>query len=346
MSYHITPKGDAAQCKAKQGGCPFGTADDHYKTKREAVAAYEAKNSGQTIPQEPKPVSASLLKNSTYEAGFGARSYFRLLNHQDYSQAKNLYGKVKDPEVIDAVKESHRAATAILTLEEQYGYAKERLDNAKTAPQHAGYLRNFDAVAVKLTQANADFDEAEARIDSLKKKYAKELAIHNNSLKALERLADSAKPLVRPAGIERRIEELRKLRSETSSIQPVANKLGRGSMDETVEASKAYGNSYYSEAASALRDATVEKEVLEGKKSRLQYILSIAQNLKVKETVEAEIEKNDYAVSRLVPTIRASEPRVALFKAEIRDRTLYESDVNRELNALVRIEAKTRPVTE
>jgi hypothetical protein len=345
MSYHITPQGNAAKCAATQGRCPFGGVDDHFNTKREAVEAFEAQNSGQNLPQTVKTVSPTLLKNSTYEAGFGARSYFRLLNHQDYEQAKNLYGKVKDAEVIEAVKEIHRASIAILDMEEQLNKAQERLGRAQTAQQRAGYIRNADSVAAKLTQATADFDAAEVRIDGLKKKYAKELAVHNNSLKALERLAESKRPITRPEGIERRIEDLKNVHRGITSVRPVADILGRGNLDRTVEAAKAYGNKYYLDAASDLRDATVEKESLMEKRERLQHILNIAENAKVKETVNEEIGKNDYAVSRLVPTIRAAEPRVALFKDEIRDRTRHEEDVTRELNALIKIEARTREVT-
>lgn len=349
MSYHISDKGTVAVCKAVKGNCPFGGAtgaENHFETKGEALKAFEASQADSTLPV--KPVSTRMLKNSSYEVGFGARSYLRLLNHQDYDQAKSLYGKVKDAEVIETVKEIHRASIAILDLEEQLTKAQNRLSGAQTQQQRAGYIRNADDVARKLTQAVADFDGAEKKIDVLKAKYAKELGIHNNSLKALERLADSDKPTTRPEGIERRIAELKKVHKEIKTIKPVTDKLGRGNLEKTVDAAEAYGNPQYIESATQLRNATIEKEVLEEKRARLQHILRLAsnENETIKNTITGELDKNEYAINRLVPTIRAAEPRVALFKDEIRDRGIQEEHITRELNALIKIEARTRPNTK
>lgn len=41
--FHVNPNtGDASPCRAEKGQCPFGSADEHYNTKEEAYAAFEA----------------------------------------------------------------------------------------------------------------------------------------------------------------------------------------------------------------------------------------------------------------------------------------------------------------
>lgn len=39
--FHINSKGDASQCKATKGQCPFGDEEEHYATREEAQAAFE-----------------------------------------------------------------------------------------------------------------------------------------------------------------------------------------------------------------------------------------------------------------------------------------------------------------
>lgn len=41
MSFHINSHGEAGKCKAQAGNCPFGGADEHYKSAEEARSAYE-----------------------------------------------------------------------------------------------------------------------------------------------------------------------------------------------------------------------------------------------------------------------------------------------------------------
>lgn len=342
MTYHITPKGDAAQCKATKGRCPFGEESEHFGSQAAAVKAFEAKNSGETIPQTIRPVSPTMLINASYETGFAARSYFRLLNHQNYDQAKELYGKVKDQEVIDAVKESHRAAQSMVDLEYQQKKNYSRLRDSQTLDQRRGYIETADRVTMRLTQASADLDASTVKIDALKAKYAKELAIHNNSLKAMERLAASDKPIARPGGIERRIAELRVTKKALKPIAPITKILGDGNPDQTAEAARAYGKPYYTQSAENLRVASVEKEVLEGERARLDKLSQGTANAAVKATVVAEVAKADYKLVGLVSTIRANQPRVALFRDEVRDRALHESDMSRELAALIKIETRTR----
>lgn len=44
MAFHINPKtGNTGICKAENGKCPFGSADEHFATRNEARASYEKK---------------------------------------------------------------------------------------------------------------------------------------------------------------------------------------------------------------------------------------------------------------------------------------------------------------
>lgn len=344
MTFHITPAGNAAQCKARKGNCPFGGESEHFTTKEEAVQAYETRNANATIPSQAKPVSTSLLQNSSFEVGYGARAYFRLLNHQDYTQAKALHGKVKDQNVIDAVKDIHRAESQVTTLEEQREKTLKRLDSAKTVNQKEGYKKAVTDIEVKLTKALSDYDDAKVVVDKLKAKYAKELAIHNNSLKALERLANSKKPIDRPVGIEGRIENLKETLTNVKPIQPISKIMDDGQdSNKIAAAAEAYGVPHYAESARRLRDAIHEEEELLKKRVNLEELEAQATTPRLKKAVEEDLAAIDKSIHHLQPTIKAEEPRVALFKDEIRDRQLHENAIRRELNALLKIELRTRP---
>jgi len=39
--FHINSKGEPGICKATSGGCPFGSVEEHYSSKEEAILAYE-----------------------------------------------------------------------------------------------------------------------------------------------------------------------------------------------------------------------------------------------------------------------------------------------------------------
>lgn len=52
MNYHVNPEsGNVSLCKATKGGCPFGGAEEHFGSKREAQALYEAKQQGSFFPK-------------------------------------------------------------------------------------------------------------------------------------------------------------------------------------------------------------------------------------------------------------------------------------------------------
>lgn len=342
MRYHITPAGNVAECKARKGRCPFGSDEEHFNSKGEAATAYENRNSEQTVPESITP-SDRMLRNSTHEAGYAARSYLRLLNHQDYGQAKALFGKVKDPSVIEAVKEIHRAGEALDSLQEQLTNSQNRVANARTDEQREGYRRNERTLAGRLTAVSKEYDDAKVAIDLLKKKYAGELEIHKRSLRKLERTAAADAPIDRPAGIEKRIQAVAEKMRNITRISQVSKMLGRGGdLDRVEQAASMYGKPEYHEAALKLRDSQAEYDALSDEQIKLQNELEVSTNVAVKRALSSNLNSVSIRMNKLIPTIRANAPKVALFKDEIRDRALYESDLERELGALRRIEEKTR----
>lgn len=61
--FHINPKtGNASSCRATKGNCPFGSEDEHFKTREDAQAHYEKLNESLTVSKKsklpPKDISA------------------------------------------------------------------------------------------------------------------------------------------------------------------------------------------------------------------------------------------------------------------------------------------------
>lgn len=52
--FHLNDKGEAGQCKATQGGCPFGGEAQHYSSTEKARTAYEASMAAEQIPTTVK----------------------------------------------------------------------------------------------------------------------------------------------------------------------------------------------------------------------------------------------------------------------------------------------------
>jgi hypothetical protein len=64
-NFHINMRGEAGECRAEQGGCPFGGPEDHYASPEAARAAYESFHSEQTFAQpvrKEKPAVSSLSR--------------------------------------------------------------------------------------------------------------------------------------------------------------------------------------------------------------------------------------------------------------------------------------------
>lgn len=49
MSFHVNTAGNAGECRAQKGGCPFGSADEHFNTAAEARDNFEKNMSKQTV---------------------------------------------------------------------------------------------------------------------------------------------------------------------------------------------------------------------------------------------------------------------------------------------------------
>lgn len=49
--FHINSSGEAGNCRAEKGGCPFGDDDQHYASAEEASKAYESKMADQVVPE-------------------------------------------------------------------------------------------------------------------------------------------------------------------------------------------------------------------------------------------------------------------------------------------------------
>lgn len=288
--------------------------------------------------QHVKPVSTSLLRNSSYESGYAARAYLRLLNHQDYRQAKDLYGKVKDPEVIEAVKEAHRAETRLVALEQALDKVDRLIENSKTDEQRAGNEAIYNTTAQSLRVAGEEFDERIKAIDTLKAKYAKQLAIHNRSLTSLERLANSGATLTAPKGIDGRIAALRKKRSETRSIKEISDILGKDAdIDRVIVAAEAYGKPQYVASAMRYRELEVEHAILKERAEKLYEMKALAPTRKIALAISEEQRDTKTKLLKITPKLKTEERRVQLFKDEVRDLQKSESDVDRELAALVKI---------
>lgn len=52
--FHLNDKGEAGQCRAEKGGCPFGGEAQHYSSTEKARTAYEASMAAEQIPTMAK----------------------------------------------------------------------------------------------------------------------------------------------------------------------------------------------------------------------------------------------------------------------------------------------------
>lgn len=73
--YHISPKtGAPASCRASKKPCPIGGESDHYTTKEEARAGYEAKMREQELPSNTKPSKSGKYSKETVDTWNELRS--------------------------------------------------------------------------------------------------------------------------------------------------------------------------------------------------------------------------------------------------------------------------------
>jgi hypothetical protein len=66
MSFHINTAGNAGECKAQKGGCPFGSADEHFATPEAARDNFEKKMADKTV------TSAKAAPRFKVSGSFGA----------------------------------------------------------------------------------------------------------------------------------------------------------------------------------------------------------------------------------------------------------------------------------
>ena len=101
-SYHINPEtGNPNLCRAEKGKCPFGSPEEHFPTKGEALLAYEnrmALKDEHNKPLRKGGVKVDLLRNSSHETGYQARKYLLLWNHPEPELLTRYRGKVQEKE--------------------------------------------------------------------------------------------------------------------------------------------------------------------------------------------------------------------------------------------------------
>lgn len=70
MSFHVNAAGNAGECRAQKGGCPFGTADEHFATAGEARDNFEKNMSKETLtPAKFKAPVARFNVRGSFAAG-------------------------------------------------------------------------------------------------------------------------------------------------------------------------------------------------------------------------------------------------------------------------------------
>lgn len=57
--FHLNDKGEAGQCRAEKGGCPFGGEAQHYSSTEKARTAYEASMAAEQIPSTVKKTATT-----------------------------------------------------------------------------------------------------------------------------------------------------------------------------------------------------------------------------------------------------------------------------------------------
>ena len=130
--YHINAKGEAGQCRAEAGGCPFGGEESHYPSKENAQKAFELSNAGQAMPpaakkERPEPKSEHVVRKGA-----------RLMPSPEVEAAVNKYPSCYTERANNAL----RAATGSL-----YEWAAEK---PRTVPEfEAEAQRIFTALDKK-----------------------------------------------------------------------------------------------------------------------------------------------------------------------------------------------------
>lgn len=95
--FHVNNAGEAGQCRATQGGCPFGGEAQHYESPEVAREAFELSMAGSQLPEASKKTSDSsraeaveaAMRGEWYSSDYGDLDYKdvvfdeeEILNHQ------------------------------------------------------------------------------------------------------------------------------------------------------------------------------------------------------------------------------------------------------------------------
>lgn len=68
MSFHVNTAGNAGECRAQKGGCPFGSADEHFSTAEQAREHFEKNMAEKTIATQ-KPSAPRFKVRGSFEPG-------------------------------------------------------------------------------------------------------------------------------------------------------------------------------------------------------------------------------------------------------------------------------------
>lgn len=126
--FHINNSGEAGQCKATQGGCPFGGDAQHYESPEIARQAFELSMAGSQVPEVSKKTSRivrtdaveAATRDEWYSDDYGGLDYKDVVFDQDevFNKWKDFYkAKAKTGHLrMDGVEE---AANSSLIREKQ-----------------------------------------------------------------------------------------------------------------------------------------------------------------------------------------------------------------------------------
>lgn len=100
--FHINAAGEAGVCRAKHGGCPFGSQDEHYSNADDARSAFESKMSGETLQVHKKlykPRDNRDLSESTDKGNSPAKTQEEVDFEAADKEYSEVYAAYNDPNV-------------------------------------------------------------------------------------------------------------------------------------------------------------------------------------------------------------------------------------------------------
>lgn len=68
MSFHVNTAGNAGECRAQKGGCPFGSADEHFATADQAREHFEKNMAAETLKTK-KPAGPRFKVKGSFDLG-------------------------------------------------------------------------------------------------------------------------------------------------------------------------------------------------------------------------------------------------------------------------------------